>query len=107
MALNCLDMSNNPINIDALSALANLEIPSSRKAKLAEDIGEILSYVERLQALDVGGQHDPRLVRSVDDLREDVVGPSREEERRGVARNFPSVSETGLLTAHAAIDRDL
>lgn len=98
-------MSNNLINIDALSTLANLEIPSSRKAKLAEDIGEILSYVERLQALDVGSEHDPRLLRSVGDLREDVVGPSAEEERRGVVRNFPSVSEDGLLAAHAAIDR--
>lgn len=96
---------NTPVNIDALSVLAHLEIPSSRKAKLAEDIGEILSYVERLQALDVGGEHDLRDVRSAGDLREDVVGLSAEEERLGVARNFPGVSEDGLLEAHAAIDR--
>lgn len=105
--LNCLEMSNPLTNIDALSALANLEIPSSRKAKLAEDIGEILSYVERLQALDVGRQHDPRDVRSVSEMRNDVVEPLAQEERDGVVRNFPRVSEDGLLEAHAAIDRDV
>ena len=102
--LNYLDMSDTLINIDALSELAHLEIPSSRKEKLAEDIGEILKYVERLRALDVGGERDPRDIRFVSDLREDVVGSRTRDERDGVVRNFPGVSKDGLPQVHAALE---
>ncbi|OGL71646.1 hypothetical protein A3C17_02470 [Candidatus Uhrbacteria bacterium RIFCSPHIGHO2_02_FULL_53_13] len=100
-------MAESLINIEALAALSYLEIAAGRKDKIAEDIGEILLYVERIRALDLSDEPDPREVQTPSDMREDIVGNHSEVECERIVENFPSVSSDGLLEAHAALGRDL
>lgn len=68
--------------VEKICDLANINVDESEKEKFAEELGDILTYVEKLDELDTDGIEPtayPVPLRNV--LREDKVGKSLAKEK--------------------------
>ena len=74
--------------VEKICDLANLKIANDEKEKFAEELGDILNYIEKLDELDTKNVKPtayPVPLKNV--LREDKVGESLEQEK--VLKNAP------------------
>ncbi|PIR47816.1 hypothetical protein COV06_00215 [Candidatus Uhrbacteria bacterium CG10_big_fil_rev_8_21_14_0_10_50_16] len=90
---------------DTLLQLASLHVDASERERLQDDIGSILSYVDKLQGLKLDSVEFARTVVAAESYREDIIIPAAPAERKMVIENFPSTTSDNLLEAHAVIDR--
>lgn len=68
--------------VEKICDLANIKVDESEKEKFSEELGDILTYIEKLDELDTEGIEPtayPVPLRNV--LREDKVGKSLEKEK--------------------------
>ncbi|HBU27962.1 TPA: hypothetical protein DEB00_02490 [Candidatus Uhrbacteria bacterium] len=90
---------------ETLLQLASLHVDEDERAGLQQDVVSILSYVDKLQELQLDSVEFVRSVVPVEALRIDEVKPATQEEQTSILHNFPSKTSDGLLEAHAVVDR--
>lgn len=92
---------------DLLLQLAHLDVDDADREALMEDIEQVLQYVNKLQDLELTQDAAHQTVgRDVSSLRADTINMDAEE-GKAVREAFPVTDSSGLLEAHAVIDRDL
>ena len=70
------------INIDKVAELARLNLKPDERQKLAKDLGAILDYVKKLDALDTKGVEPTSHVLDLENVyRKDEVKPSNASEK--------------------------
>ncbi len=78
--------------VEYVAGLARLDLKEDEKDKLTIQMGEILSYVEKLNELDTSGVQPLEHVESVNNVfRKDVAGPSMD--RKKILENAPEAEE--------------
>ncbi|HNV86023.1 MAG TPA: Asp-tRNA(Asn)/Glu-tRNA(Gln) amidotransferase subunit GatC [Candidatus Omnitrophota bacterium] len=66
------------MDIDRIAALARIKLKAEEKEKLAADLGNILSYVEKLSSLDTENVPPTSHVLAIENVfRKDVQTPQR------------------------------
>ncbi len=69
-------MSDAKIDVDHVARLARLTLTAEEKARIGEQLGKILTYIDALNRLDtVGVEPTTHAVPVVNVMRDDEVGP--------------------------------
>ena len=87
--------------IEAIAALARLELTEEEKAKYSEQLSAVLSYMDILNEVNTDGVEETTQVTGLTNvIREDVVVEIPEEERAALLSSFPD-SDGYLLKVKA------
>lgn len=89
-------MNITPEMVDYISDLSRLRLPREEKEAMAEQLEQILAYMDTLNALDTGGAPEEQARPAGNVWREDQVEPSFDREE--LLKNAPaSDGETFLV----------
>jgi aspartyl-tRNA(Asn)/glutamyl-tRNA(Gln) amidotransferase subunit C len=78
------------MDINAIAKLAQLDFTDEEKAMMKKDLPSIVSYIDRLRAVDTTHVDAKEYIFEMDArLRDDVPREDLDEERKAVIANFP------------------